>query len=56
MQLITISVSLDLVVPGDTGDLDAARNAVTHALSGIVNTERRGVAITGASVDRVVRR
>jgi hypothetical protein len=56
MQLISVSVTLDVVIPGDRGCLDAARDTVTKALLRIVNPEEKGMAITGASVDRVVRR
>jgi hypothetical protein len=56
MQLVSVSVTLDVMVPSNGGCLDAARNVVTSALIDIVNTERQGMAITGASVDRVVRK
>jgi hypothetical protein len=55
-QLMRVTVTLDVVSPGDRGDTGDARDAVTNALVRIVSSDAKGmVAITGASVDRVER-
>jgi hypothetical protein len=56
MQLISVTVTLDVVVPGDRGCTDSARDTVTAALLRIVDPSQKGIAITGASVDSVVRK
>jgi hypothetical protein len=55
MQVMRVTVALDVVVPEGSGCTDTARDAVTGALCRIVDPGKQGVTIAGASVDKVER-
>jgi hypothetical protein len=55
MNVVRVTATLDVTVPGDGGCTDAARTAVTNALTRIVDPMKAGITISGASVDRVER-
>jgi hypothetical protein len=55
MELVSVTVTLDVVTDSKLA-LNAARDKVTKALIQMVNPKETGTVITGASVDRVVRK